>query len=75
MSAYPWSDKNESGTWEHTEINGQKVVLFACPNCGNKNSLADHEIDQDGLVFPKLDCAGSSCGFNQYIELKGWGER
>ena len=73
--AYPYSEKNESGTWEAKIEGAGEEVLFVCPNCGYKNSLKEHEIDDDGLVFPKLDCGASSCGFNQYIELKGWRQR
>ena len=74
MPTYPWSDKNERGTWESVvdPKGGPKSALFVCPNCSTKMSLNDHEIDEDGLVFPTVDCPSSSCGYNQYVELKGW---
>lgn len=75
MSAYPFSEDGEPGTWMLVPCidTKQKVAVFKCPDCKEICSLHGHEIDDDGLVFPKVGCPNThSCGFDRYIELIDW---
>lgn len=74
MSAYPYSEGMEHGTWLRVSdlATGKTEAVFYCPNCGKPCALNGHEVDEDGLVFPKVGFPSDSCSFDQYVELKGW---
>ena len=74
MSAYPEGENLEAGVWMLIPDVQQKKMeaVLGCPNCGTPLSLHAHEIDDQGLVFPKVECTETHCAYDQYVELKGW---
>lgn len=57
------------GLWTRTKVNDVTIVRVSCPGCGLAAAL-DHEIDDDGIVNPSLQCP--TCGYHDWIKLGGW---
>ena len=58
--------KNEGGT-----ARMGFVILMKC-RCGRIGSLADHHVDDDGIVTPSVVCMDNECGFHENVILDGW---
>lgn len=59
------------GSWKLIMQDSRMVVRVACPGCGVKGTLLDHEIAPDGTVSPSLLCP-DACGFHEEVQLEGW---
>lgn len=69
MTAYPYSSESQRGSWNRSfRSNGEQIVYFTCPVCGEIGSLNDHDISDTGAVAPSLICP-NECGFHEYIQL------
>lgn len=58
------------GTWQGSWTRFKTLVFLRCPRCGNGAAL-DHEIADDGTVFPSVECP-KGCGFHDHVKLTGW---
>lgn len=49
-------------------------VISATLRCrnGHYGSLEDHEIADNGEVYPSVDCPVSGCDFHENVILDGW---
>ncbi len=65
-----------SGEWNGIPETSLEVALIAsCPKCGHAENIAEYCIGRAGIVFPKLECKGEGCSFDDYIVLDGWPRR
>lgn len=60
----------QPGTWNLWST-GKRRVLFACPLCGDVG-LLNHEISDEGIVTPSVQCPSLNCTFHDMIKLLGW---
>ena len=60
----------QPGTW-NLWVTGKRRVLFACPLCGDVG-LLNHEIADDGIVTPSVQCPNIACTFHEMIKLLEW---
>ena len=62
------------GEWSLRLVGGKQTAQLACPKCGESQSLADHEIADDGTVTPSVAC--NVCGYHESgLKLEGWHPR
>ena len=60
-----------SVAWTRLTLDSKPAVRVMCPKC-QKNHLLDHEIDDQGIVTPSLDCPTPGCDFHEMVQLVGW---
>lgn len=59
-----------AGTYRRWEHHKGVSAVIACPDCGQRGSLAaNHKIGEDGCVVPSVVL---DCGFHDFIRLEGW---
>lgn len=59
-----------SGTWRaYKGLDGKRKAYMFDPN-GDGLSLANHAINQDGIVQPSVVC--QLCGFHDTVRLLNW---
>lgn len=63
-----------SVAWALVTRAGKETATVTCPKCGNNYEL-DHEIDDQGVVTPSLDCPTKDCDFHDHVVLSGWPNR
>ncbi len=54
-------------SWDQSK----NTLLLKC-RCGRIGSLAEHDVDDDGRVFPSVVCMNDDCGFHEQVILDGW---
>jgi ribosomal protein S27AE len=47
-------------------------VHLYCPKCSEPISLAEHEIDSEGVVTPTVECPTPECGLDATVRLLRW---
>lgn len=57
----------EIENWKAMETH---IVVY-CPWCG-RPAMLDHAVDDNGLMFPSVQCPGDGCGFHDTVRLVGW---
>jgi len=58
-------------TWDSdTKNNVRPDIYVTCPHCTKIMNAADHEIDEEGYVFPCIVCP--SCKCHVFYRLMGW---
>lgn len=75
MTPYPrnFEKVSKPGTWGLWEWSADKTfVSFTCPLCAKLGILDDHTIDDDGSVYPSVECPTEGCSFHEFIQLEGW---
>jgi hypothetical protein len=50
-----------------------RVVSYACPRCGELDSLNGYAIGPDGKVTPPWSCPVRGCGAASWLHLEAWG--
>ena len=71
MATYPRDIHHAKGTWNYLRHKGRVSATFVCPECGEYGML-NHEISEDGDVWPSVQCPNPQCAFHEYISLAGW---
>lgn len=49
-----------------------RKALISCPGCGKLASLLKHDIADDGVVDPSMNCPNDACDFHDYVTLLDW---
>ncbi len=57
--------------WRKYDVKGRTFVLVVCPGCHVEYRL-NHDIDEQGVVTPSLDCPDDICLFHDTVILVGW---
>ncbi len=57
--------------WRTWDNSGTVYVFVKCPGCGEQYRL-DHDISEDGVVSPSVECPGEDCAFHDTIVLACW---
>ncbi len=60
--------------WVRINLVGKTTARVTCPWCGVKATLEDHEIVDDGIVTPSVDCPNIDCDFHWIVALEGWND-
>ena len=59
------------GQWRCAKIGQTEHVFVTCPGCQQEYRL-DHDISEQGVINPSLDCPGDDCTFHDTAILVGW---
>ena len=64
--------KGMKGRWGRIkrEENGvaRRILLVSCPRCGTVGQL-DHEVDENGVCTPSVQCPSATCDFHDNVQL------
>ena len=71
MNHFPQDADHLPGTWKGLQTPDGRSASFTCPN-GHIGSLEDHDIGEDGKVWPSVICHEKGCDFHLFIILSGW---
>jgi hypothetical protein len=68
------AEKKRAGAlkWWLVKLDGKTEVKLTCGN--GHPALLDHEVDDNGVVTPSVDCPVEGCGFHEHVTLGGWQE-
>ena len=76
---YRLSEKHDSEVieiprdqWKKLYTSDGVSATMHCPECLERSSLYDHEIDEDGTVKPSVVCPRDSCSFHDHVRLLDW---
>ena len=61
------------GWWPLSTAEGRSAMV-RCPVCKECGALTDHEISEDGVVSPSLQCPHNDCTFHEFVRLDDWKE-
>ncbi len=63
--------RGEPGSYVVGRRDGVRTAVLCCPVCGSVGALdGTHEIAEDGMVTPSVDCPG--CSWHVDVRLLGW---
>lgn len=62
----------EKAEWAPLKVGDTHTAWLACPKCGQRGTLEDHEIAADGSVTPSVMC-NDGCDYHESgLLLVGW---
>lgn len=60
------------GWWPLQDSERGRSAVVRCPVCKECATLTAHEISEDGIVSPSLQCPHNDCTFHEFVRLEGW---
>ena len=67
------SGERRKGVWtwdDETKDKARPDIYVTCPHCAKIMNAADHEINEEGFIFPCIVCP--SCKCHVFYRLMGW---
>ncbi len=64
-------DRTEGPWWKPVTDGDKRSATICCPDC-NKVAYLDHQIADNGDVYPSVVCPTPGCNWHVYVTLVGW---